>query len=203
MRFVETDLEKGEFLDAWNSFPCIVFPIWEDLEKHPMNNSLSFLYVKFPIGSWVVSFSHNDCKSIYVDLSGSTQQKYVYNKKGLLQTDLNIQNLVDIETILFFELYDVYPNGLEINELDDLTNFYGRNGYRDNLGKIIPIMRFGEVIEHILIGVSKNLPLNDIIGKNWVNDTMIPTLSEVERNGIRVDTEKFKDRWSDSQHHKH
>jgi len=65
-------------------------------------------------------------------------------------------------------------------------------GIRDDLGKSIPIMKWGEV-------------LKDIVGEwnlsstnKWIDDTMIPILSETERTGLRVAKEKFLDRWKDS-----
>ena len=47
MIIVETDKEIEQFLEYWNNEQCTIVPIWEDLEKHPMNNRLSFLYVRF------------------------------------------------------------------------------------------------------------------------------------------------------------
>ena len=48
MIIVETNKEKDQFLEYWNNEESTSVPIWEDLERHPMNNRLSFLYVRFP-----------------------------------------------------------------------------------------------------------------------------------------------------------
>lgn len=215
MNIVETKEELDVFKLYWDTEVSFIYPVWCDLDKHPLNNEISFLYIRFrdeetsdglvPM-DFIVSMNHNDCLNFDVDLSKSTQIKKVYNKKGLLQTNLGITNMVDINSELFFYDYTNYPNGLEINELEVLTNFYGRHGFSDNLGKIIPIMKWGEVLRTITNDIDyeiKNLPLNDNIGKNWVDETMIPTLSDIERLGFRVDRKKFEDRWSDAIHHKH
>ena len=66
-------------------------------------------------------------------------------------------------------------------------------GIRDELGSTIPIMKWGEVLREIV----GEWNLIDTI--EWVDDTMIPLLSDIERYGIGVDTEKFIDRWKDNQ----
>jgi hypothetical protein len=47
MIIVETNKEKEQFLEYWNNEESKIIPIWEDLDRHPMNNGLSFLYVRF------------------------------------------------------------------------------------------------------------------------------------------------------------
>jgi hypothetical protein len=201
MIIVETDREKELFLTYWNNEESIVIPIWEDLERHPMNNSLSFLYIRFrdeetDFGDktidYIIPFNHNDCEKLQIDLSESVQPKWIWNKKGFLQTDIEIQNLKDIQTALFFNGNKLYPFG---DKLEVLTNFYTRLGMRDDLGKSLPIMKWGEVLKDI----TNEWNLGNTT--SWIDDTMIPLLSEIERMGIQVGTEKFIDRWPDASKH--
>ena len=195
MIIVENKQEQEIFLNYWNREESIIIPILEDLERHPMNNSLSFLYVRFndaetdagylPI-DFIIPFNHNDCHNIQIDLSESKTPKFVWNKKGFLQTNIQIQNQKDIQTHLFFEQGKLYDFN---SKLEVLTNFYTRLGMRDNLGKSIPIMKWGEVLR----GITNEWKLTHT--QSWIDDTMIPILSEIERLGIRVDTKKFIDRW--------
>ena len=187
---VESNLEKEQFLEYWNNEQSIVIPIWEDLERHPMTCDVSFLYVRFQNLDFVLPFKHNDCEPIEIDLSKSTQPKWVWNKKALLQTDLKIQNQKDIQTSLFFNENKLYPFG---EKLEALTNFYHRLGMRDGLGKSIPIMKFMEVLGDMSNDFGKLSPTFD-----WIDNTMIPILSDVERKGIQVDRKKFFDRWKDN-----
>ena len=187
---VESHSEKEQFLDYWDNESSIVIPIWEDLERHPMTCDVSFLYVRFQNLDFVLPFNHNDCEPIEIDLSKSTQPKWVWNKKALLQTDLKIQNQKDIQTSLFFNENKLYPFG---EKLEALTNFYHRLGMRDGLGKSIPIMKFMEVLGDMSNDFGKLSPTFD-----WIDNTMIPILSDVERKGIQVDRKKFFDRWKDN-----
>ena len=189
MIIVETNKEKEQFLEYWNNEESKIIPIWEDLERHPMNNRLSFLYVQFLNLDFILPFNHNDCEKLEIDLSTSNQTKWIWNKKGFLQTDIKVNNLKDVQTSLFFENFKIYPFG---DKLEVLTSFYTRMGIRDGLGKSLPIMKWGEVLRGI-VGEW------DIKHTNlWVDETMIPLLSDIERKGIQVDRKKFFDRWPDN-----
>lgn len=189
MIIVETNKEKDQFLEYWNNEQSTIIPIWEDLERHPMTNGLSFLYVRFSNLDFILPFNHNDCEKLEIDLSTSNQTKWIWNKKGFLQTDIKVNNLKDVQTSLFFEKFQLYDIQ---SKLEGLTNFYYRLGIRDGLGKSISIMKWGEVLRGI-VGEWDIKHTN-----NWVDETMIPILSDVERKGIQVDREKFFDRWPDN-----
>ena len=189
MIIVETNKEKEQFLEYWNNEESKIIPIWEDLDRHPMTNGLSFLYVRFSNLDFILPFNHNDCEKLEIDLSTSNQTKWIWNKKGFLQTDIKINNLKDVQTSLFFEKFQLYDIQ---SKLEGLTSFYYRLGIRDGLGKSISIMKWSEVLRGICDGW-------DIKHTNlWVDETMIPLLSDIERKGIQVDREKFFDRWPDN-----
>ena len=186
MVIVESNKEIAQFLEYWNTQECKLIPIWGDLECHPMNNELSFIYVRFESDDFILPFNHNDCERLEIDLTTSNQNKWCWNKKGLLQCDLCIKNLKDVQTSLFFEQNTIYPITYK---LETLTNFYTRLNIKDSLGKSISIMRWGEVLRDIV----DEWELNST--NSWVDDTMIPTLSQIERFGLEVDRGKFFDRW--------
>ena len=75
-----------------------------------------------------------------IDLSQSNQPKWIWDKKGFLQTDIQVKNLKDVQT-LFFEQNNIYDFK---SKIEVLTNFYTRLGMRDSLGKSISIMKWGE-----------------------------------------------------------
>ena len=196
MIIVETNKEKETFLQYWNNEESKIIPIWEDLDRHPMNNGLSFLYVRFrdeetddgylPI-DYILPFNHNDCEKLEIDLSTSNQDKWIWDKKGFLQTDIDVKNIKDVQTSLFFEKFQLYDIQAK---LEPLTNFHYRMGLRDDLGTTLPIMKWCEVLRGI-VGEWDVKQTN-----NWVDETMIPLLSDIERKGINVDRKKFIDRWS-------
>ena len=192
MIIVESNKEKGQFLEYWNNEQSTIIPIWEDLEKHPMNNGLSFLYVKFTELDFILPFNHNDCEKLQIDLSESRMTKWVWNKKGILQTKLKLQNIKDVQTYLFFDQNKIYDFQ---SKLEPLTNFYYRLGIRDDLGSSLPIMKWGELLN----GIVNEWELYDTF--DWIDNTMIPLLSDIERSGIGVDREKFLDRWPQNLKH--
>ena len=193
MVIVESQSEVNEFLQMWETTPSIIIPIWNDLEKHPMNNELSFLFIRLGNTDFILIYNHIDGKSQQIDLSTSTQPKWVLNKKGLLQMDTNIQNLFDISTHTFFEESRL----LELkNEEKQFINHYSRMGIRDNLGKIAPLMKWGEHLKSFVDSLTLPTPT-----PSWMNNDVIPLLSDIERFGVRVDEKKFIDRWPQATKH--
>ena len=93
----------------------------------------------------------------------------------------------DIQSSLFFNKNELYPF---YEKIEVLTNFYHRLGIRDDLGKTIPIMKFIEVLKGIIDDFGTLEPCLP-----WIDDTMIPILSDIEQSGLGVDREKFIDRW--------
>lgn len=193
MVIVESQSEVNEFLQMWETTPSTIIPIWNDLEKHPMNNELSFLFIRLGNTDFILIYNHIDGKSQQIDLSTSTQPKWVLNKKGLLQMDTNIQNLFDISTHTFFEESRL----LELkNEEKQFINHYSRMGIRENLGKIAPLMKWGEHLKSFVDSLTLPTPT-----PSWMNNDVIPLLSDIERFGVRVDEKKFIDRWPQATKH--
>ena len=192
MIIVESQNEKDQFLEYWNNEESVIIPIFSDLERHPMNNGLSFLYVRFSNLDFILPFNHNDCEKLEIDLSTSNQDKWIWDKKGFLQTNIKVNNLKDVQSSLFFQNFKIFDFQ---TKLEVLTNFYYRLGIRDDLGKSIPIMKWSEVLR----GIVDEWELKST--NSWVDETMIPILSDLERSGLGVDRKKFLDRWKDNSKH--
>jgi hypothetical protein len=193
MIVVESTNEIEDFLNRWNTTPSIIIPIWSDLEKHPMNNELSFLFVRMDKTDFILIYNHIDGKSHHLDLSTSTQPKWVWNKKGLLQMDTKIQNIFDISNYTFFERGELIADEVQSQPF---ISHYTRLGIRENLGKIAPLMKWGEYLTSFVNKLNLSTPTS-----SWIDDTMIPILSDIERYGIRVDGEKFLDRYPQATKH--
>jgi hypothetical protein len=193
MIFVESQKELDLFIQQWDNYPSTIYPVWVDLEKHPLNNDLSFLYIYFQDEQFVIGFNHVDCQPFQVDLSLSTQPKRVFGKKKLLQTGLKIKNLKDISAEQFF----LHNKTISERELvEKITNFYTRLGIHQNLGGVVPIMKWCEILKDFCSQYhSSDFP------SLWVDDKVIPLLSVVERYGIGVVKGKFLDRFPNSTKH--
>jgi hypothetical protein len=195
MIVVESNKEIEDFLNQWNTKPSIIIPIWSDLEKHPLNNELSFLFVRVENTDFILIYNHIDGKSQHLDLSTSTQPKWVWNKKGLLQMDTKIQNLFDISNYTFFERNELIADEVQSQPF---ISHYNRLGIRDGLGKIAPLMKWGEYLTSFVNKL--NLPTPT---PSWIDSDVIPLLSDIERYGVRVDGEKFLDRYPQATKHLH
>ena len=193
MIVVESTKEKEEFLKRWESEPSTIIPVWSDLEKHPMNNELSFLFVVIGNTNFILIYNHIDGNPHHLDLSTSTQPKWVWNKKGLLQMGTKIQNLFDISNYTFFNENRML--GYKPEEQPFITH-YTRLGIRENLGKIAPLMKWSEYLTSFVDSFSLPTP-----SPSWIDNTMIPLLSDIERFGVRVEEEKFLDRWPQATKH--
>ena len=193
MIVVESAKEIEDFLNQWNTEPSIIIPIWSDLEKHPLNNELSFLFVRMGNTDFILIYNHIDGKSQHLDLSTSTQPKWVWNKKGLLQMDTKIQNLFDISNYTFFERNELIADEVQSQPF---ISHYNRLGIRDGLGKIAPLMKWGEYLTSFVNKL--NLPTPS---PSWIDSDVIPLLSDIERYGVRVDGEKFLDRYPQATKH--
>ena len=152
MVIVESKNEIDIFLKDWETNPSIIVPIFEDLNKHPLNNTLSFLYIRIQDTDYILSYKHIDCVSIYIDLSKSTQSKWCWGKKALMQTNTNIQNIFDIQSYYFFTHNKLLE--LPFGEQSFISHYH-RLGIYDNLGRIAPIMKWGEYIQSFLNTISK------------------------------------------------
>ena len=64
-------------------------------------------------------------------------------------------------------------------------------GYKEDIIQSIPILKLCEAIEPEL----KRYTNQKSKTYNWYNDIFIPTLARIEQMGIRVDREKFIERW--------
>ena len=195
MKIVETQTELDQLKSSLESNASIIFPMWIDGELHPNNTVLSFLFVRVEVDDYVVALQHCDTlsltKSDIEDMMNTNGDKFVFQKKKLIQS-LDIHtNLYDIETALFLKT----GKTLDYTEpFKSLTSPLNRMGYRDDLIQSIPILKLGEVIQQFISNHSE-FDITDYNYK-WYNDIFIPTLSKIEQYGIGVDTKKFIDRFS-------
>jgi hypothetical protein len=82
--------------------------------------------------------------------------------------------------------------------LNHLSHIITRLGIRDGLGKIAPLMKWGEYLTSFVDKL--NLPTPS---PSWIDSDVIPLLSDIERFGVRVDGEKFLDRYPQATKHLH
>jgi hypothetical protein len=149
---------------------------------------------------YVLPIQHADALTIKVSdvksIINTNGKKWVFQKKKILHSLHISVNLYDVDSEYFIRTGEVIDYEGALNPLlSTLTH----KGYRDDLIQSIPLMKIVEVIEpQFLKYYSNNSDSNTY---QWYNETFIPTLSEMEGYGIRVDGKKFTDRWNQAIRH--
>ncbi len=197
MRIVESIDELNELKEKLETEVSIWYPLWVDNDKHPQNTPISFIFVKTQSDKYIVPQQHTDALSLYNEqiagLLNTAGEKWVFQKKKLLQSFVTLRDgLNDVDTAYFLK------HGETIDYSQPLQHLVApllHKGYKEDIIQSIPILKLAEAIEPQFV---KCIPLK-YKTYNWYNDIFLPTLSDIERFGIRVDREKFIDRWPQAQ----
>ena len=194
MIIVESIEEINELKEKLETEISIWYPLWVDNSKHPLNTSLSLVVIRCSDGLYILPHKHTDALSLSIEqietILNTNGQKWVFQKKKILHT-LNVSvNLYDVDSAYFRKEAKVIDYETPLNPLlSTLTH----KGYRDDLIQSLPLMKIVEVIEPQFRKYFHNEPYTTTL--KWYNEVFIPTLSDIEQFGIRVDSKKFIDRW--------
>lgn len=196
MIIVETLTELQSLKENISNKTSYWYPMWVDWDRHPNDNELSFVFIRCDTTDYILSHKHTDTLSI--DFRGIEEvfsvdgTKWVFQKKKLLQT-LKTTNfeVLDIDTAYFLKNHSTIDYK---TPFQNIVNFYQRNGGNIDVIKYCPILKLGEVIQSIL----PNFEDLDSTNPNfeWYNSKYIPILSKIEKFGIKVNYEKFQNRWA-------
>ena len=193
MKIVESIVELNELRDLLETEVSIWYPMWVDNDKHPQNTHISFVFVRTQSDKYIIPQQHTDAVSLsneqIRDVLNTAGEKWVFQKKKLLQSFTNVrEGLNDVDTAHFLK------TGEPIDYQQPLQHLVApllHKGYKEDIIQSIPILKLAEAIEPQLLK-HRNQKSKTY---NWYNDTFLPTLSDIERYGIRVDGKKFIDRW--------
>ena len=196
IKIVENIGEVDELKRKLETEISLWYPMWVDNDKHPLNTDISFIFVRTVEDRYILPHKHTDAlslsKSLIEGVLNTAGEKWVFQKKKLLQS-LNVrEGLNDIDTAHFLKSGDPIDHTAP---LQHLVAPYLHKGYKEDVIQSIPILKLAEAIE----GELKKHRREKTKTYNWYNDIFLPTLSDIERFGIRVDREKFIDRWPQAQ----
>ena len=193
IRVVENSEELNELKGKLEIEASLWYPMWVDNDKHPRNTHISFIFVRTLTDKYILPHKHTDTLSLSnEELEGvlnTKGDKWVFQKKKLLQSFTNLrEGLNDIDTAHYLKSGEVIDYSQSIQHL---VAPLLHKGYKEDVIQSIPILKLAEAIEPLLLHHS----IQKTQTYNWYNNTFIPILSEIEQFGIRVDREKFIDRW--------
>jgi hypothetical protein len=193
MKIVESIGELNELKVLLETEVSIWYPIWVDNDKHPQNTHISFVFVRTLSDKYILPQQHTDAVSLSNEqiesVLNTAGEKWVFQKKKLLQSFTNVrEGLNDVDTAHFLK------TGEPIDYSQPLQHLVApllHRGYKEDIIQSIPILKLAEAIEPQLLKHTNQKSKT----YNWYNDIFLPTLSDIERFGIRVDGKKFIDRW--------
>jgi hypothetical protein len=152
---------------------------------HPTINNVSLIYIR-PIDDnkgYILCVEHNDTLQLSINAISTVINKinkiYVRDKKEFLHYLIH-PNIVDITLEHIYERPTTSAHDY----------FYRNYQHVDDLNKIIPISKHYEVCEKIFNDLKEkiNEPIN-----LFYNDRASLVFNAIERNGLRIQREKFKD----------
>jgi hypothetical protein len=200
MKVVESISEYNELKSILETEASLWYPMWVDNDKHPQNTSLSFIFIRTLTDRYIVPHQHTDALSLsneqIAGLLNTIGEKWVFQKKKLLQSFITPirEGLNDVDTAYFLK----YSESIDYQQpIQHLVAPLLHKGYKEDIIQSIPILKLCEAIEPQLV---KHINEKSKT-YNWYNDIFIPLLSEIEQFGIRVDREKFIDRWPQALKH--
>jgi hypothetical protein len=201
MNIIETSYELSDFTQSIVGKVSYWFPMWVDNDKHPLNTHISFVFVRCEGNDYILPKQHTDALSLsneQIEAALNTDgEKWIFQKKKLLQSLSNIhQPLLDVDSSYFLKTAQTIDYRTPFQSY--LTK-WTHKGYYDNLIQSIPLLKLGEIVQSFITQFTSLDTTNHNF--NWYNNTYIPILSAIEEFGIRVDREKFSDRWPSSPKH--
>ena len=199
MIIVESIDELNELSTKLETEASIWYPMWVDNDKHPNNTHISFIFVRTLTDKYILPHQHTDaiCSSNYeiASVLNTAGEKWVFQKKKLLQSFTDVrEGLNDVDTAYFLKHGETIDYSQPIQHL--VAPFIHK-GYKEDIIQSIPILKLCEAIEPELKKHTNQISKT----YNWYNDIFIPTLARIEMMGIRVDREKFTDRWPQASKH--
>ena len=197
MIIVESIGELNELKGKLETEVSVWYPLWVDNDKHPQNTPISFIFIRTLTDKYIVPQQHTDALSLSNEqiegLLNTAGEKWVFQKKKLLQSFVTLRDgLNDVDTAYFLK------HGETIDYQQPIQHLVApllHKGYKEDIIQSIPILKLAEAIEPELRKTYRQKTKT----YNWYNDIFLPTLSDIERFGIRVDREKFVDRWPQAQ----
>jgi hypothetical protein len=199
IKIVENIGELDELKVKLETEPSLWYPFWVDNDKHPRNTDISFILIRTVEDRYILPHRHTDTlslsKSLIEGVLNTMGEKWVFQKKKLLQSFSNLrEGLNDIDTAHFLKTGETIDYQQPIQHL---VAPLLHKGYKEDVIQSLPILKLAEAVDNeFLKHVNQKTKTY-----NWYNDTFLPTLSDIERYGIRVDREKFVDRWPQSSKH--
>lgn len=195
---IETPALFKQFNELYSNSRSLIVPIFSDDQKHPKNNTLCCLYIHLisKNKSFILPFNHSEALNLnerYLKKLVNDKEKFVFDKKSL-NFYIDLGNSYDLNLVQYFATnkFNTFEEQLTITHNFIYREFYGRAV----LNEIVPIMKHLEWCNSIRDTVLDNLKSLTITKPlKQYNECIIDTLSEIEKNGLSINSNMFKDKF--------
>ena len=178
---IENNKQLEQFTKEYKSKDCIVIPIECDINKHPLDNQISLIYVNTFGDDYILPINHNDSLNILMPDLVSDTKKYTIDKKRL-------SHLCDINNVIDVNLMNYMRHGVPLDLEDVSTNahdFLSMKFFRkENINNVIPIMKHLEKCREISkVLIEKIDECKEYVNMSY-NDEILNNLGFIEKNGL-------------------
>jgi len=182
LEIIEKKSQLKRFIKHYKSEDCILVPVSCDDNKHPMNDSLSLLYVKLLSGKeFILPFNHSETLHLEITSLDSDTKKYTYDRKKLNHF-IKLTNVIDVNLMQYMN----EGSPITIEETDTNShNFLNMRYYKkDSINTIIPVLKhleksrkIAKILEAVIVKHNSSVNFS-------YNDEVLDNLSYIEQNGI-------------------
>jgi len=199
MTIIETISEFETFLEQSKNYDWLIVPTYCNGSRPVYTDSISVVYIYvLNLDEEVLAvFNHTEGLSLSIDLLTQfpkDKNLFVYNKKRFKKF-LNTDNLIDMSMVEYF--YNNQP--IEDDFETPAHEFFTRNfGNFNNLNTIIPISKHiekSQAISQRFLDVF-DFYQNDTSFEKY-NVLMLDSLQQIEQNGLFVNYEQFKKKFTE------
>ena len=190
---IEKISECNEFIERCKSYDWIVVPFYCNGDKPVYIDSLSVLYI-YVVNldeDVILVFNHTEGLNMDIEVLNSfpeTNKIFVHQKKKF-KNFLDRDNLFDMDMVEYFNHNSPLEEDIDTSAHIFFTKFFSKFA---DLNTIIPITKHfekGQLIVQSFLG-SYDCIIDDALMS--YNNVILESLYQVEKNGLRVDSDLYK-----------
>ena len=161
-----------------------VVPILSDVNKHPVDNELSLIYVQMVDGKeFIIPYNHSESLNNQKVSLVSNTTKYTHDKKLLSQVE-SVGKCIDVNLLHYMRTNK--PINIENIETNAHNFFNMMHHKKKNINRVIPILKHLEYCRKLCRLLESEVELiNDSDNMTYNNEVLV-NLSYIEENGLQT-----------------
>ena len=161
-----------------------VVPILSDVNKHPVDNELSLIYVQMVDGKeFIIPYNHSESLNNQKVSLVSNTTKYTHDKKLLSQLE-SVGKCIDVNLLHYMRTNK--PINIENIETNAHNFFNMMHHKKKNINRVIPILKHLEYCRKLCRLLESEVELNNDSDNMTYNNEVLVNLSYIEENGLQT-----------------